>query len=132
MHTTDLDLDDEPVRPGCFAGWHAGFRWVATDHGAGRVSGGVRVPPGHPWHGKAISEIDAHVPGGLNWSKLRPRGQWFGFDCGLRLEPQGADRLRQHPLGEVDRSSIQRYVERQCRSLCEQAARAAHALGCGT
>lgn len=48
----------------------------AIANGAGWVNGYVRVPEGHPWHGKDYDDIPADVHGGLTYSG----GDWIGFD----------------------------------------------------
>jgi hypothetical protein len=65
------------------------FRALGCDctiirNGLGSLCGYVRVPDGHPWHGKHYDDIDAKVHGGLTFSgKLRADmdGWWIGFDC---------------------------------------------------
>lgn len=52
----------------------------------GHLCGYIAVPPGHPWHGRDIFEVDASVHGGLTFSGHldgAPAG-WhvLGFDCG--------------------------------------------------
>lgn len=55
---------------------------------AGHRCGYVRVPPGHPAHGRERGELDLRVHGGVNFSETEPcehedgQGWWFGFDCG--------------------------------------------------
>lgn len=55
---------------------------------AGHRCGYVRVPPGHPMHGKSYDDPDVAVHGGLTFAELEPckehpdgQGWWFGFDC---------------------------------------------------
>lgn len=50
--------------------------------------GYVRVPPGHPMHGKRYDDPDVDVHGGLTFAELESckehadgQGWWFGFDC---------------------------------------------------
>lgn len=49
--------------------------------------GYVRVPPGHPLHGKNYDDFDIEVHGGLTFAEEEPCahedgiGWWFGFDC---------------------------------------------------
>ena len=50
--------------------------------------GYVRVPPGHPYHGKSYDDVaDVSVHGGLTFAEGEPCthddgvGWWFGFDC---------------------------------------------------
>jgi hypothetical protein len=72
---------------------HAGLNCAVTQtsYGAHRC-GYVRVPPGHPLHGKEFSadndrvdHLQAH--GGVTFSEIEPCahedgvGWWFGFDC---------------------------------------------------
>lgn len=70
-------------------GVHEGFEWEVTDNGIGYRCGYVRVPPGHPWHGKGYDEVGASVHGGLTFAepdahcgKGGPGSAWWlGFDC---------------------------------------------------
>jgi len=55
---------------------------------AGHRCGYVRVPPGHPFHGKHYDTLDVDVHGGLTFAELETcaahadgQGYWFGFDC---------------------------------------------------
>ncbi len=49
--------------------------------------GYVRVPTGHPLHGKHYDDADVNVHGGLTFAEIEPcahedgTGWWFGFDC---------------------------------------------------
>lgn len=127
-------------------GEHAGFQWQVIHNGNGYRCGYVRVPVGHPWHGKDYGDIDGDVEvhGGLTFSdsdepcdKGQPDdGHWFGFDCGHSGDQPDPALPRTRPLdgptnafksifddnsyGEI---RTQPYVEAECRSLCEQAAR---------
>jgi hypothetical protein len=48
--------------------------------------GYVRVPAGHPFHGKGYDDIDVNVHGGLTFAEVEPcahedgTGYWIGFD----------------------------------------------------
>jgi len=71
---------------------HAGLSCAITltrDHG--HRCGYVRLPPGHPAHGKDFEtvpeEVDANVHGGITFTELEPctdhddgQGWWLGFD----------------------------------------------------
>jgi hypothetical protein len=68
---------------------HAGLSCavVQAREGAHRC-GYVRVPPGHPLHGKPYEEPEVEVHGGLTFAEIEPctehadgQGYWFGFDC---------------------------------------------------
>src|SRR5258708_15897314 len=49
--------------------------------------GYVRVPPGHPAHGKDYDDVNVRVHGGLTFGSIENcehedgTGFWFGFDC---------------------------------------------------
>lgn len=67
---------------------HAGLLCaVVQAHKGGSRCGYVRVPPGHPMHGKDCDDVDVQVHGGLTFSEEEPCahedgiGHWFGFDC---------------------------------------------------
>ena len=116
-------------------GEHEGFEFVTVRNGNGYRCGYVRVPVGHPWHGKGYDEIEPYpdVHGGLTFAEAdKPCDKvgeddawWLGFDCahagdapdpalpgykdyGISLREYGAIRTTE-------------YVEAECRSLCEQA-----------
>jgi|SRR5579884_668190 len=64
------------------------FEWVVTHNDLGYRCGYVRVPRGHPWHGKDFDQIDADVHGGLTFAEADAEcdkgsddGWWIGFDC---------------------------------------------------
>ena len=67
---------------------HAGLKCaVVLAREAGHRCGYVRVPLGHPFHGKGYSDLDVNVHGGLTFARLEDckhedgQGHWFGFDC---------------------------------------------------
>jgi hypothetical protein len=124
-------------------GEHLGFQWKVIHNGMGFRCGYVRIPSGHPWHGKGEESLECSVHGGITFSELdEPCGDpselaapswWIGFDCAHASDAPD-------PLLPGDRSSFdvveflgykryvvrtQEYVEVECLSLCEQAAAAA-------
>jgi hypothetical protein len=115
-------------------GEHAGFEFVVTHNRMGYRCGYVRVPKGHPWHGKEFHEIDAEVHGGLTFSEPdKPCNKggaddahWLGFDCAHSWDAQDPALPSEHHMPSFGPASVrtQEYVEAECRSLCEQAARA--------
>lgn len=126
-------------RPECLlaTGEHAGYQWVVVHNTMGYRCGYIRVPLGHPWHGKDYNDIEAEVHGGLTFGEPdEPCGKqgddayWFGFDCAHCFDapdpslPGGRALLRTIPDSIV---RDQQYVEAECRDLCQQAARAAGA-----
>lgn len=113
-------------------GEHAGFQFVTVHNGIGYRCGYVRVPKGHPWHGKDCDDVDASVHGGLTFAEPdmhcdgpgEDDAWWLGFDCAHcndAQDPSLPARHRMHTMGTV---RTQEYVESQCRNLCEQAAEA--------
>jgi hypothetical protein len=67
---------------------HKGLLCAVTQSGKHHhLCGYVRVPPGHPLHGKDFQSVDLHAHGGVNFSEPEPcehedgQGWWFGFDC---------------------------------------------------
>lgn len=123
-------------------GTHAGFHWIILFNHSAYRCGYVRVPPGHPWHGKEYEQVSAGVHGGLTFSdpavpceKDGPDdGWWFGFDCAHGCDapdpslpgyrpPTELETLIYKDLGREVRDND--YVEVECRTLCEQAANAA-------
>jgi hypothetical protein len=130
-------------------GVHSGYEWEVTSNNLGYRCGYVRVPPGHPWHGKDYDSIDAEVHGGLTFAepdehcgKGGPDDAWWvGFDAahaGDAPDPSlpGADSVMRHGIApatldqfaemydrgyrDVVRST--EYMVAQCRRLAEQAA----------
>lgn len=53
----------------------------------GYLCGHLRLPTGHPWHGKNFTTISSDVHGGLTYSSDRmpheeaDGGWWIGFHC---------------------------------------------------
>src|SRR6266581_4725035 len=114
-------------------GTHAGHHWVIVHNGLGYRCGYVRVPKGHPWHGKGYDDIKAEVHGGLTFAEPdkpcdKPGDDdayWVGFDCdhaGDEQDPSLPAKHRMPSLGFDGTVKTQAYVEAECRSLCEQAA----------
>lgn len=113
-------------------GEHAGFEWVVVHNGMGYRCGYVRVPVGHPWHGKSDCDVDCEVHGGLTFSekdvdcdKGGPDDAWWhGFDCAHAwdLPDPSLPNCRELSYGRDGEVRTQDFVEGECRSLCEQAA----------
>lgn len=121
-------------------GVHAGHEWAVVHNDIGYRCGYVKVEAGHPWHGKDWDKIDCEVHGGITFARAdQPcdkggldNGWWVGFDCahsGDAPDPElmGAEAIENARLfGRFDHggyASIKgtRYVETECRNLCEQA-----------
>lgn len=116
-------------------GEHRGFEWVVTHNGMGYRCGYVKIPRGHPWYGKGDDEIDAAVHGGITFAEPDvdcgggpDDGWWVGFDCAHawdRPDPTLPTRKPAIPICPPDAEVRgQEYAEAECRSLCDQAARA--------
>jgi hypothetical protein len=130
-------------------GEHAGFEWEVTKNHSGYRCGYVRIPAGHPWHGKGygdevLSGVEVH--GGLTFAAPdtdcgkggEDNAWWLGFDCahfgdakdprimtGEQIAHEIAMEHRYGSLsGRVDVIRTTEYVEAECRSLAEQAAAA--------
>ena len=125
-------------------GEHLGFQWIVTHNSQGYRCGYVRVPAGHPWHGKHYHDdgfyVDVH--GGCTFAEAdvncdkggEDNAWWFGFDCAhgfdapdlsLPVSPEWqavADLRAKFSSFELGEARSQAYVENECRSLCEQAA----------
>src|SRR5579863_2582902 len=124
-------------------GEHAGHEWMVIHNGRGYRCGYVKVEPGHLWHGRDESDIDARAHGGVNFSEAdvdcgkggADNGWWFGFDTNHAFDARDPDLPCPAILRAVDARfpiaddvvRTQEYVEAECRSLCEQAARAKEA-----
>lgn len=114
-------------------GVHLGFEWEVTSNRMGFRCGYVRVPAGHPWHGKAYDDIDADVHGGLTFAHPdtdcgkggEDNAWWLGFDCGHYMDAPDPELPGYNPImnngGTIKTTP---YVVGECRSLAEQALRA--------
>lgn len=127
-------------RPGdvLATGEHAGFPWQVIHNRMGYRCGYIRVPVGHPWHGKDYGEIDPdpEVHGGLTFTEpdqpcaaegAVDDGWWLGFDLAHSGDAPDPALATEYPMptfpGDVVRT--QEYAEAECRSFCEQALAAA-------
>lgn len=119
-------------------GVHKGYEWEVVHNNMGYRCGYVRVPAGHPWHGKGYDDVcrvdgewvDVH--GGLTFAEAdtdcgkggEDNAWWLGFDCAHAGDapdpglPGYYDRLA-FP-GDTVRDTA--YAEAQCKLLAEQAA----------
>ncbi len=120
-------------------GEHEGFEWQVIHNGAGYRCGYVRVPLGHPWHGKHYNEFEAECHGGLTFAEAdlpcanaekADDGWWIGFDCqhawdlpdlGLPISELRRFSLEHGFFDQDSQVRTQAYVEAECRSLCKQA-----------
>ncbi len=115
-------------------GTHRGYDWVVIHNGMGFRNGYIRVPVGHPWHGRSYDDIDCNAHGGLTYSRadvptnkveLDAQYWWIGFDCAHAWDLQDPSLpgistfMPAFGDGEI---RTQEYVEQECRNLCEQAA----------
>jgi hypothetical protein len=125
-------------------GVHEGFEWEITNNGIGYRCGYVRIPPGHPWHGRDYDSVEPYpaVHGGLTFAEAdtdcgkggEDNAWWLGFDCahaGDAADPSLPGRdgkpLPSVVLHHFDDDVIRTtdYVEAECRSLAGQALAAA-------
>jgi len=114
-------------------GMWLGYEYEVTSNGRGYRCGYVRIPPGHPWHGKGYDDIEPYpeVHGGLTFA--RPdvdcgkggddNDWWLGFDCAHYMDAPDPSLPGYRPdmpaYGSIKTTS---YVAGQCRSLAKQAA----------
>jgi len=122
-------------------GVHLGFEWEVTANRIGYRCGYVRIPAGHPWHGKDYDYVDPYpeVHGGLTFAQPdtdcgkggEDNAWWLGFDCAHAGDAPDPELPGYHPAmhsllthGSIKPTS---YVAAECRSLAEQAAEAADA-----
>lgn len=118
-------------------GKHLGLEWTVTHNGIGFRCGYVRIPKGHPWHGKSYDEINARVHGGLTFSEPdvpcdkggADDAWWLGFDCShhgdardpsLNMTPMRAI-FKNYPQFAGEKIRTTAYVKAECRRLCKQA-----------
>lgn len=131
-------------------GEHAGFQWEVTSNGIGYRCGYVRVPAGHPWHGKDYGDegmYDIEVHGGLTFAEPdtdcgkggEDNAWWFGFDCAHYNDAKDPRLMtgehlaheiameRRFPVTGVGVIRTTEYVAAECRRLAEQVAAAGNA-----
>ena len=137
-------------------GEHEGYTWVVMHNNMGFRCGYVRLPLGHPWHGKLTTYlVNVEVHGGITYagpSDPRPYavlshvvalyavgdddGWWIGFDCAHGWDapdpalPGRHHTCISHRYFPPDGVRSQEYVEAECRSLCEEAAAEQEASEC--
>lgn len=133
-------------------GEHLGFEWIVTHNGSGYRCGYVRVPKGHPWHGKDWSDLETLVEchGGVTFAKPDvdchggpDDAWWVGFDCchwGDLPDPDLMTWREREPVVAAFIGALgscgtytpevrsQEYVEAHCRSICDQAQTMANLL----
>lgn len=118
-------------------GEHLGHQFVTVHNSLGYRCGYVRVPKGHPWHGKDYDSIAADAHGGLTFAEpdkeCHGPGEddawWVGFDCahlGDAPDPSlpNKDGYPRVSMFGGDTIKTQAYVEEECFRLCEQASQA--------
>ena len=116
-------------------GEHQGLEWMVIHNGSGYRCGYVRIPAGHPWHGKGYHDLNVEVHGGITFAEPDvpcdapgpDTDWWLGFDCAHTFDA---------PDPELPNSEIgwfgwkpssdcvvrtQDYVEAECKLLCQQA-----------
>jgi hypothetical protein len=126
------------ANPDCLIskGMEAGYEWEVTSNRLGYRCGYVRVPPGHPWHGKDYSSIEPYpeVHGGLTFSEADTdcgkggddNAWWLGFDCAHHMdapdpELPGSEQMLRYGIPTYGTIKTTSYVEAECRSLARQA-----------
>lgn len=117
-------------------GEHLGFEWMTVHNRMGYRCGYVRLPLGHPWHGKDWNEVCPDVHGGITFAEHDvpcdapgpDTDWWVGFDCahgGDAPDPKlPGFQPRVASLYTDSTVKTQQYVEAECIKLCEQAATA--------
>ena len=129
-------------------GEHLGFQWVVVNNGMGYRCGYVRVPLGHPWHGKSYWDLNVDVHGDLSFSEPdqpcdtpgADTDWWIGFDCAHAFDAPDPELARSRSDSGPSLSLLNKlltdsdseryevrtqvYVENECRSLCQQASSA--------
>jgi hypothetical protein len=113
-----------------------GFEWEVTSNRIGYRCGYVRIPPGHPWHGKEYDAVEPYpeVHGGLTFADAdtdcgkggEDNAWWLGFDCahyGDAPDPSlpGYEKVARYGLHEDGTIRTTEYVSEECRNLALQA-----------
>ncbi len=117
-----------------------GFQWEVTSNRMGYRCGYVRVPPGHPWHGKHYDSVEPYpeVHGGLTFAEADTdcgkggddNAWWVGFDGAHYMDapdpslPGSEAMLRYGCLSSYGTIKTTEYMAAECRRLAEQAAEA--------
>lgn len=104
----------------------------------GALCGYAAVPPGHPWHGKGMSDVDANVNGGLSYAEacqgaichVPKPGEpdnvwWLGFDCAHTRDVSPVLGFMRHGYYATYKTIA--FVRSQCERLAEQIIEAAGA-----
>ena len=113
-------------------GTHLGYEWEVTSNRIGYRCGYIRVPHGHPWHGKNYDEVDAEVHGGLTFAAAdlncgkggADDAWWLGFDCahfGDAPDPSLPGNLPGQLRLLAGTIRTTEYVAGECRRLIDQA-----------
>lgn len=120
-----------------------GYEWEVVSNRMGYRCGYVRVPPGHPWHGKDYDAVDPYpeVHGGLTFAEPdtdcgkggADNAWWVGFDCahlGDAPDPDlpGSEVMLRHGIDLGGTVKSTEYVSEECRNLARQARDAAFNL----
>ena len=122
-------------------GVYCGHEWVVVHNGNGYRCGYIKVPPGHPWHGRDYSDSlwEPDVHGGLTFAEPDTPcdkgglddGWWIGFDCAHFGDAQDRTLPNYGPTpwplfggGVGAQVRTEEFVEGECRNLCLQAAAA--------
>lgn len=120
-------------------GTYHGYEWEVTSNSMGYRCGYVRVPPGHPWHGKDYESVEPYpeVHGGLTFAESdtdcgkggEDNAWWLGFDCGHYMDAPDPDLpgYNKHLALLSTHGTIRttEYVAAECQKLAEQARQAA-------
>lgn len=120
-------------------GIHLGYEWEVTSNRMGFRCGYVRVPAGHPWHGKDYDDVETadsgyvDVHGGLTFAEAdtdcgkggEDNAWWLGFNCGHYMDAPNPSLPGYNPImdhgGTIKDTG---YVAEECRRLAVQAAEA--------
>lgn len=114
-----------------------GYEFAVTHNQIGFRCGYIRVPAGHPWHGKDYDSVEAYAHGGLTFSQPdyhcgkggADNGWWFGFDCAHYMDAQDPSLPTEYAMPSFRSQGTVRtteYVRDECIELCRQAHDAAH------
>ena len=125
-------------------GTHLGYEWEVVCNRMAYRCGYVRIPAGHPWHGKDYDDVETaggghpDVHGGLTFAEHdtdcgkggEDNAWWLGFDCAHYMdapdpELPGYDQRTHSILGQYGTIKTTPYVVAECCKLAEQAAAAA-------
>lgn len=122
-----------------FADEYKGYAYACLINPSGYRCGYVKLPKGHPWHGKGYFELNNYVSvhGGLTFAEklkgdILGDGFWIGFDCAhlimdkpdykyVNQEILETIKLFEKTLNSFDERTVKtsNFVRKECKKLID-------------